>query len=299
MSKAVSTPRALYGKTQSERVGHPIKWGRVTRKVIVYALLIVLSALFILPFLWMLSSSFKPNYAVLAFPPQWIPNPLVWQNYPQAMTVVPFFTFFINTLLITLGSLIGCVISNVMIGYAFARLNTRLSNFLFYVVLATLLLPYAVTMIPQYAIFSKLGWVDTFAPLIVPSFFGNPFFIFLLRQFFRGIPRDFEDAAAIDGANLLQTIVRVVLPLSWPAIITMCIFQVQTAWNDFLGPLIYLNREPLFTMQLGLQFFQGQYTGTWNLLMAASTVILVPVIVIFYFGQKLFIKGIIVGGLKG
>ena len=268
-------------------------------KTAIYAVLVVLSFIFLLPLLWMLSSSLKPNYEVFQFPPQWIPWPIHFGNYPKAMNFVPFGRFFLNTLIITALSLVGSIISNIMVAYAFARLPARGKTFLFYLVLSTLMLPFAVTMIPQYAIFSKLGWVDTFLPLIVPNFFGSAFFIFLLRQFFMGIPRDLEDAAAIDGAGLFRTIVQIIMPLSWPAIITVVIFQVQGSWNDFLGPLIYLNRESMFTMQLGLQYFQGQYTGTWNLLMAASTVILAPIILMFYFGQKLFIKGIVVGGIKG
>jgi multiple sugar transport system permease protein len=300
MSNISPVTRTTLEKLKAIKPGKQVMHVRkIGWNIFIYGLLIILSCIFILPLLWMISSSLKPDYAVFAFPPQWIPNPAIWSNYVQALTVVPFQRFFLNTLIITVGSLIGSVISNVMIGYAFARLNTRLSNILFYIVISTMLLPFAVTMIPQYSIFANLKWIDTFWPLVIPSYFGNPFYIFLLRQFFRGVPRDFEDAAAIDGAGMFQTVVRVVLPLSWPVVITMCILQIQSTWNDFLGPLIYLNRSNLFTMQLGLQFFQGQYSGTWNLMMAASTVILIPIILIFYFGQKLFVKGIVVGGLKG
>ena len=271
----------------------------VAMKAVTYALLILFCAGMLLPLLWMVSSALKPNYEVFQFPPQLIPYPVQWSNFPRALNFVPFLRFFLNTSLIAVGSLVGSLVSNIMAGYAFARLEARGKNVLFYVMLSTLMLPYAVTMIPQYAIFAKLHWVNTFWPLIVPAYFGNPFFIFLLRQFFLGIPRELEDAAAIDGAGAFRTIWRIILPLSWPAIIVVCIFQIQATWNDFLGPLLYLNKESLFTLQLGLQYFVGQYTGGWNLLMAASTVILIPVLVMFYFGQRLFIKGIIVGGVKG
>ncbi len=265
----------------------------------VYVLLAMFSLIMLLPLIWMVSSSLKPGYDVFQFPPQWIPHPVEWSNYPKAMTFVPFARFFLNTFTIIFFVLIGTLVSNVMIAYAFARLESRWKTPLFYLVLATMMLPFAVTMIPQYAIFNKLGWVDTFLPLIVPSYFGSPFYIFLLRQFFMGIPRELEDAAAIDGAGVFRTIYRLILPMSWPAMVTVCIFTIQGTWNDFLGPLIYLNKENLFTMQLGLQFFVGQYTGGWNLLMAASTVILTPILVMFFFGQRFFSKGLNIGGLKG
>lgn len=263
-----------------------------------YLLLIGLGLVMLIPFFWMVSSSLKPNYDVFQFPPVWIPDPVRWSNYPRALTFVPFARFFLNTGIIAGATLLGTLISNTLIAYAFARLEAKGKTFLFYLVLSTLMLPYAVTMVPQYAIFSKLHWVNTFWPLIVPSYFGNPFFIFLLRQFFMGIPKEMEDAAALDGAGVLMTIWRVFLPMSWPAMVTVAIFAVQGAWNDFLGPLLYLNKESLFTVQLGLQYFTGQYTGGWNLLMAASTVILGPILVMFYFGQRLFIRGIVVGGIK-
>ncbi len=263
-----------------------------------YLALLVFSLGMLVPFFWMVSSSLKPNYDVFQFPPVWIPHPLQWGNYPRALTFVPFLRFFINTGIIAGAVLIGTLVSNTLIAYAFARLEAKGRNVLFYLVLSTMMLPYAVTMVPQYAIFSRLHWVNTFSPLIVPSYFGNPFFIFLLRQFFMGIPKEMEDAAALDGAGVFATIWRVILPMSWPAMVTVCIFSIQGTWNDFLGPLLYLNKESLFTVQLGLQYFTGQYTGGWNLLMAASTVILAPILVLFYFGQRLFIRGIVVGGLK-
>jgi multiple sugar transport system permease protein len=264
-----------------------------------YFALIVLGLMMLVPFFWMVSSSLKPNYDVFQFPPVWIPDPIKWSNYPRALTYVPFIRFFINTGIITGASLVGTLVSNVLIAYAFARLEVKGKNILFYLVLSTMMLPYAVTMVPQYIIFARyLHWVNTFWPLIVPSYFGNPFFIFLLRQFFMGIPKEMEDAAALDGAGVLATIWRVILPMSWPAMVTVGIFAVQGTWNDFLAPLMYLDKESLFTVQLGLQYFTGQYTGGWNLLMAASTVIIGPILVMFYFGQRMFIRGIVVGGLK-
>ncbi len=276
-------------RTRTERIVH----------FVVYIVLIGLSVLMLVPLAWMLSSALKPNYEVFQFPQQWIPHPMLWSNFPKALVFVPFGRFFVNTLIITFGTLIGTLVSNVFIAYAFARLEAPGKRIMFYVMLSTMMLPYAITMIPQYAIFSKLGWVNTYWPLIFPAFFGSPFFIFLLRQFFMGIPRDLEDAAAIDGAGVFRTVLQIIVPLSWPALVTVCIFSVQGSWNDFLAPLIYLNKMSLFTVQLGLTYFVGQYSGGWNLLMAASTVVLLPILVMFYFGQRLFVKGIIVGGLKG
>jgi ABC-type glycerol-3-phosphate transport system permease component len=223
-----------------------LPWQRALARVLTYAVLVACSFAMLMPLFWMVTSSLKQNYAVFTFPPVWIPRPPQWDNYPAALTFLPFVDFFRNTMFIALSTTLGALLSNTLVAYAFARLEARGKELLFYLALSTLMLPYAVVMIPQFVIFSKLGWVNTFAPLVVPSFFGNPFFIFLLRQFFRAIPRELEDAAALDGAGVLQTIFRVILPVSIPALVTVVIFQIQATWNDFLGPLLYLSREPSF-----------------------------------------------------
>lgn len=276
-----------------------LPWPRLAARVLTYAVLVAASLAMLMPLFWMATSSLKQNYAVFTFPPVWIPRPAQWDNYPAALTFLPFVDFFRNTMFIALTTTVGSLLSNTLVAYAFARLDARWSGVLFYVALSTLMLPYAVVMIPQYVIFSKLGWVNTFAPLIVPSFFGNPFYIFLLRQFFKGIPRELEDAAALDGAGVLQTIFRVILPVSIPALVTVVIFQIQATWNDFLGPLLYLSKESLFTVSLGLQYFLGEDGGAWNWLMAVSTVSIVPVMLMFFFAQRLFIRGIVMSGFKG
>jgi multiple sugar transport system permease protein len=272
---------------------------RVLARVLIYAVLVVCSLAMLMPLFWMATSSLKQNFAVFTFPPVWVPQPPQWDNYPAALTFLPFIDFFKNTLFIALSTTVGALLSNTLVAYAFARLEARGRELLFYVALSTLMLPYAVVMIPQFVIFTKLGWVNTFAPLVVPSFFGNPFFIFLLRQFFLGIPRELEDAAALDGAGVLQTLFRVILPVSIPALVTVVIFQIQATWNDFLGPLLYLSHESLFTVALGLQYFLGEDGGAWNWLMAVSTVSIVPVMLMFFFAQRLFIRGIVMTGLKG
>ncbi len=247
----------------------------------------------------MISSSLKPNYQIFEVPPRWIPNPPQWDNYREALTTLPFDRYMVNTAIITALTIVGHVVSCTLIAYAFARLRAPGRDFLFLLVLATMMLPYPVTMVPLYVLFKQLGWINTFLPLTVPAFFGSAFYIFLLRQFFLTIPPDFEDAAIIDGANTLQILWRVILPLSMPAVATVAIFTFQAAWNDFLAPLIYLQKPELYTVTLGLQFFRSTYTTNWAYLMAASLVTSLPVIVVFFLAQRYFIEGITLSGVKG
>ena len=272
---------------------------RKPRHVLVYVLLVSISALFLLPLFWMITSALKPNYQVLAFPPVWIPNPPKWSNFREALTYVPFGRFSINTIIIAFGTIVGTVLSSTVVAYGFARLRAPGKNALFVVLLATMMLPYPVTMIPLYVEFNTIGWVNTFLPLIVPAFFGVPFYIFLLRQFFMGIPTEFEDAARIDGANTPQILWHVILPMSKPALATVAILTFQATWNDFLPPLIYLHDQSKYTISLGLNFFRSTYTINWAYLMAASLVTMLPVVLLFFFAQRLFIQGITLTGIKG
>jgi ABC-type glycerol-3-phosphate transport system permease component len=196
----------------------------------------------------MISSSLKPNYQVLEFPPRWLPRPVRWQNYPEALTYVPFGRYALNTLFVSVMNIVGNVVSCTLVAYGFARLRAPGKNVLFLLLLATMMLPYPATMIPIYIGFNALGWVNTFWPLIVPAFFGNAFYIFLLRQFFLTIPEDLEAAARIDGANTWQIIWHVILPVVRPAIATVAIFTFQSTWNDFLAPLIYLHDQTKYTV---------------------------------------------------
>jgi multiple sugar transport system permease protein len=259
----------------------------------------IVAVLFLLPLLWMISSSLKPNYQVLEFPPRWLPNPVQWSNYPEALTYLPFGRYALNTLLIATMTIVGHVLSCTLVAYGFARLRAPGKNALFLVVLATMMLPYPVTMIPIYIGFKSVGWVNTFLPLIVPAFFGSPFYIFLLRQFFLTLPPDLEDAARVDGASAWQTIWRIILPLSKPAIATVAIFTFQAAWNDFLPPLIYLHDQTKYTISLGLSFFRSNYDVRWAYLMAASLVTMLPVVILFFLAQRLFIEGIALTGVQG
>ncbi len=268
------------------------------RNWLVAALLWGVALLFLIPLLWMLSSSLKPNYQIFETPPRWIPNPPRWENYSEALTILPFGRYFINTSIIALLMIVGHLLSCTLIAYAFARLRAPGREALFVLLLATLMLPYPVTMVPLYVLFNRLGWINTFLPLVAPAFFGGAFYIFLLRQFFRGVPADFEDAARIDGANLVQILWRIMLPLALPALVTVAIFTFQYAWNDFLAPLIYLQRPEMYTLTLGLQFFRTTYTTNWAYLMAASLVTVLPVILLFFVAQKAFVEGIAVGGVN-
>jgi ABC-type glycerol-3-phosphate transport system permease component len=268
------------------------------RRALVALLLWGVAALFLIPLLWMVSSSLKPNYQVMQVPPQWLPRPPRWANYREALTMLPFGRYLLNTAAITLLTIAGHLLSCTLIAYAFARLRAPGRDALFVVLLATLMLPYPVTMVPLYVLFNALGWINTMLPLVVPAFLGSAFYVFLLRQFFLTVPRDFEDAARMDGANLAQILVYIMLPLALPALATVTIFTFQAAWNDFLGPLIYLQRPELYTVTLGLQFFRTTYTVDWAYLMAASLVTVLPMILLFFLAQRAFIEGIAVGGLK-
>jgi multiple sugar transport system permease protein len=261
--------------------------------------LMVLATVFLVPLVWMVSSSLKPEYQIFAVPPQLIPYPPRWENYTEAITYVPFGRYAVNTLFISLMTIIGHLLSCTLIAYAFARLRAPGRDTLFLIVLATMILPYPVTMVPLYILFNALGWVNSYLPLIVPAFCGSPFYIFLLRQFFLSIPNELEEAAYLDGANLPQIILYIIVPLAKPALATVAIFTFQASWNDFLAPLIYLHDQSLYTVSLGLSFFRSTYDINWAYLMAASLVTMLPILAVFIFAQRYFIDGINLTGIKG
>jgi multiple sugar transport system permease protein len=257
-----------------------------------YLFLTAAGLLFALPLFWMITSSLKPDYQIFASPPVWWPSPPRWQNYSEALTARPFDLYFINTLIIAVGCIVGHLLSCSLVAYAFARLRAPGRNFWFGLMLSTLMLPYPVLMVPQFILFSKLGWVNTFLPLILPAFFGHPFYIFLLRQFFMQIPVELEDAARLDGANTLQVLFHVIMPLSRPALLTVALFTFQTTWNDFLPPLIFLQDQSKYTVMLGISSFRGAYEVNWAYVMATALVGALPVILLFLVAQKLFIEGV-------
>ncbi|MBZ0291025.1 MAG: carbohydrate ABC transporter permease [Anaerolineae bacterium] len=254
----------------------------------------------LLPFIWLVTSSLKPQVQIFQYPPTWIPDPIMWENYPTALTIKPFHLYFANTGIIVLLNIIAVVSSSSFCAYGFARIRFPGRDFWFGIVMATLFLPYAILIVPQFIIFSRLGWIDTFIPLTLPLFFGGGAFnIFLLRQFFRSIPEDLADAARIDGASEFGIYWRVMLPLSKPALITIAIFTFRNAWNDLLGPIIYLRSPSNFTLAVGLASFRSSEDVSWDLQLAASTAMILPVIVLFFFAQRYFIKGVVMSGLKG
>lgn len=262
-------------------------------------LLAFLGALaFLVPFLWAVSTSLKPSHQIFADPPIWIPSPVLYSNYADALTELPFVRYFANTSIITFGALIGEVLSSTLVAYGFARMRFPGRDVLFLILLGTMMLPMQVTMIPIFIIFRSLGWVDTFLPLIVPAYFGSPFYIFLLRQFFLTIPGDLEDAAFIDGATHVQTLWRIFVPLSLPAMATVAVFSFMHHWQDFFMPLIYLNSKELKTVSLALQMFRAEFSTDWNLMMAAAVTTSIPCLLLFFFAQRYFISGIVMTGMK-
>lgn len=268
-------------------------------KVLVIFTVTILAMGFILPLVWLLSSSLKSNIEIFEMPPRWIPKELRWSNYREAVQFIPYFTYLRNTMIIALSTVIGVTISSSLVAYGFSRIQWPGRDLVFFIVLGTMMIPGQVTMVPVYLIFRRLGWVGTFLPLIVPSFFGNPFSIFLLRQFFMSIPEELSAAAQIDGASDLGIFFRITLPLAKPALAVIALFQFMGAWNDYMGPLIYLSKESMFTISLGLSRYLGMHFQEWALLMAASVITVTPILVLFFLTQRTFIEGISLTGIKG
>lgn len=263
-------------------------------------LCIVGAAIILFPVAWMISVSFNTRSGATAFPPQWIPHNWLPSNYWEALTSNPFGIYFRNSMFYAIVVMILQTLSSAFIGFGFARLRAPGRGALFILVLATLMLPYEVTLIPQYVVFAKLGWLDSYKPLIIPVIFGSSYMIFLMRQFYRGIPKDYEEAALLDGANYFGIWWRIFLPLSLPALGAVAILSFMGRYIDFQGPLIYINSQNLYPVQLGLQQFQAPFGGTaWNLLMAASLVTVLPPVIIFFIAQRYFIQGIVISGVKG
>jgi multiple sugar transport system permease protein len=263
-------------------------------------ILILLCAIFILPFYWMMVIAFKTTTELSVYPPTLWPHEFRWANFQDAVNVFPFWRFLRNTSIITFFTVVGAAISNPIVAYGFSRIDWPGRDKLFALVMATVFIPFPVLIIALFDIFARLGWVNTFLPLIVPMFFGNAFWIFLMRQFFMQIPRDLSDAARIDGAGELRTLFQIILPQSYAALSVVAIFAALHAWNDYLGPLLFLQEPSKYTLAIGLTFFQSQsqYDVQFNLLMAASALIILPVVVLFLLFQRTFVEGITLGSIK-
>ncbi|MEA3344817.1 MAG: carbohydrate ABC transporter permease [Chloroflexota bacterium] len=275
------------------------RYQSVIREVFSHLVLVPLAIIFMIPFFWMVSTSLKPDTQIFLWPPVWIPKPFMWSNYPEALSFIPFWAYVKNTLVIAFFAIVGALFSCPPVAYSFSRIPWAGRDTLFMMTIATMMLPYQVTMIPLFIIFSRVGWVGTYLPLIVPHFFGGAFYIFLLRQFFMTIPAELTDAARIDGASELRIYSQLILPLSKPALATITLFEFLARWRDFLGPLIYLNTPEKYTISLGLQMYRMEHSTEWALLMAASIVLTAPVIILYFFVQRTFIQGITLTGLKG
>jgi len=270
-------------------------WGRV----VLYLVLIAGALFFLTPFAWMVSTSLKPDDQVFLIPPTWIPDPPMWSNYLRLMTEIPFLRYFGNTVFVTVLSVTFYLASSAVVAYGFAKLRWPGREMLFYALLATMVLPPQVTLIPQFVMFQKLGWVGTFLPLIVPPLTGSAFAVFLLRQFYGAIPNEISDSARIDGASEWQIFTRIILPLARPALATASLFIFIWTWTDFLNPLIYLTDDRTYTLAVGLQQLSSTRAAAWPLLMGGSLLMSLPIILLFFFAQKTFIEGVSTGGLKG
>jgi len=274
--------------------------GRIyLRNFITHAVLISLGIMFIAPFVWMLLTSLKSLAEISRFPLTFIPEVIQWENYVKVFTVIPFTRYFMNTLFVTVLSVLGQLIAAPLVAYSITKIDWFGGKFIFPIVIATMLLPFQVTMIPVYLVFQKIGLTGTYWPLIIPTITGAPLYIFLLRQFFLSIPDTLIQAAKIDGASEFRVYVTIILPLSRPALAAVAIFTFLYTWSDFMGPLLYLNKSSQYTLTLGLQAFLAEHYTEWGLLMAASAMFTLPIVVMFFFAQKQFIEGITLTGIKG
>jgi multiple sugar transport system permease protein len=264
-----------------------------------HIVLILLGIVFAIPFVWLVSTSLKPTGQIFKLPPEWIPDPVLWSNYPEALTYIPFFHYMGNTFYIAGFNVIALTASSSFVAYGFARIAWPGRNLVFSVLVSTLMIPYAVTLIPTFLIFRQIGWVGTYNPLTIPALFADAFSVFLLRQFYMTIPAALSEAARIDGASEFGIYGQIILPLSKPALATVALFTFMRNWNDLLGPLIYLSDKDTYTLALGMNGFFSRAGTEWALLMAASTVMIMPIIILFFFAQRTFIQGISLTGIKG
>lgn len=267
----------------------------IVQQIVIWALAVIM----LIPLVWMVSCSLTTPQGVFEVPFRWIPKPVHWRNFVKAFEAMPTLIYTRNTLVITGLCMIGYLVSGSLVAYAFARLRWPGRNGLFYVLIATMMLPLQVTIVPLFVIFRNLHWINTYFPLVVPAYLtGWPFFIFLMRQYFMTIPNDLTEAALVDGAGHFRIYASVILPLARPALATVAIFAFLLHWNDFFGPLIFLAEDRKFTLALGLMSYASRHPSEWSVLMAASVVMLLPTLLVFFFCQRYFIEGIQLTGTK-
>jgi multiple sugar transport system permease protein len=274
-----------------------LKIWKVAKNVMLHLVIYALAIIVIAPFLWMILTSFKDMSEIYVYPPKWLPEKFNFDNYVNAFTAAPFGRYYLNSLIVALAVTLGQLITCSMAAFAFARLRFKGRDILFYIFLGTMMIPYNVTMIPSFMVLYWLGWIDSYYALIVPGL-ASAFGTFLLRQFFITIPRELEEAAYIDGATRFQVLRRIIVPLAKPALATLAIFTFMGVFNDFIWALIVINSEQMQTVQLGLAIFRDRYLTEWDLLMAGSVTAVLPILIVFFFAQKYFIKGITLSGLK-
>lgn len=306
MAVQASTSRAGSSKIAPTSQKRTITFGGVVLEIGKYLLLFLLAFSFLLPFIWMVTSAVKNDSQVYTVPPVWFPIPAMWENFWNAWTSYNFNLYVFNTVFrYAIPVTIGVVLSSAIVAYGFSRIRWVGRDIFFFICLATMMVPFQVTMVPLFIVFKQFGWINTYLPLVVPAFFGSPYFIFMLRQFFMSIPGELSDAAYIDGANEFQILMRIILPLAKPALTVVALFQFMGAWNDYLGPLIYLNQEEMKTVALGIEGLRrtimqvGSARLAYPYLMAVSTIVTLPILIAFFFAQRTFIEGISLTGLKG
>ena len=295
----MSTADVSTAREQITRTKYRTLTKRIGAKVLIYILLCMVSIITVFPFLWMVSTSFKIAGNAMILPPRWIPDPFVFENYPRLFTAFPFGIFFLNSIKISFFVVIFQTFVCSIGGYGFARLDFRGKKIAFSLLIGAMMLPVAVRIVPLYIFYKHIGWLDTHYPLIIAPAVANTFGTFLFRQFFMTIPNELEDAAIIDGCGLTRIYWNVMLPQAKPVISTVAIFAFTRSWNNFLAPLVYLNRMNKFTVPIGLSFFQGELSTQYTLLMAGTTMSVVPMLIIYFLAQDYFIKGIVTTGLKG
>lgn len=302
MSQSKDLGRLTVPKTPQRTTAQPVDATRIRRWLgygLIYFVMTAIALVFMIPLIWMFSTSLKANAEIFAWPPTWLPEQANFGNYATAFEKYPLGRFMLNSAVLVFFNMLGELISVPLIAYGFARLNFPFKRVLFILMLSTMMIPGQIKLIPLYTMYSQLGLTGTYIPLVLPAFFGNAFFIFLMIQYIRTIPRDLDEAARIDGAGTWTILYRIILPLCKPVLAVMIVFTFLWVWNDFLQPLIYLNDFNMYPISVGLAFFRGRYSVEWNMFMAATLVSILPVLVLYFFAQKHLIGGISSLGLKG